>query len=238
MPETSAPATETRPAVHFIEEPHRYELELASGRVEVPSVTQILEDLRLAQDFPWLDPYYAERGRAVHAAIAHWLRSGATAAEVDDVFEEPLAEDVRRLVLPALEVCEALALEPVLVEAPLADPVLLYAGTGDVVGIAHRPATVGPRAVGVPAGVVGIDWKANLYLGRDLQLAAYWRLWLQEFEAGGWSFFTQREFARGHFLTVGLDNGPRPSPVGQLPVLAELFTGAVRLYHHKRGALL
>lgn len=55
-----------KPEIRFEEKDHKYFL----GDRELPSITKILSKLGLTKSYEGVSPYYAERGVAVHAAIA------------------------------------------------------------------------------------------------------------------------------------------------------------------------
>lgn len=136
----------------FDKEKHEYRLK---GNV-LPSVTQVLRAAGLATDHSKTDPFYAERGTAVHEAIRldlfGWL---------DD---ESLDEHVRPKVETFRQIKETLGLKPLLAEQVIHSPDYGYAGTIDLV--AHSDAL---------SKVVLLDWKTGaIEKWHELQLVAYW----------------------------------------------------------------
>lgn len=67
----------------FDPEKHEYRL----GGVRLPSVTEIIAAVGATSDKSWMDPFYAERGKAVHTAIQLHLEG--------DLDEETLDDEVR-----------------------------------------------------------------------------------------------------------------------------------------------
>lgn len=92
----------------------------------IPGVTEILRENRVGRDHTYTDPYYRERGSAVHMGI----KLGLLGRLDRDSLNPEIAEFVDR----ALGVVSALKLEPVLIEQPLFDPVYRYAGIPDMAG--------------------------------------------------------------------------------------------------------
>lgn len=117
----------------------------------VPSVTQALHGAGMLPDYSRLDPFYRERGSAVHAAIHLDLRGELDEESVD----EEVAPYLDRFRHWAAEV----DLRPIWIEGPLACPVYRYAGTPDCLGMSKL-------------GLVLPDWKAGQYEpGHAIQVA-------------------------------------------------------------------
>jgi hypothetical protein len=134
--------------VRFDPGPHIYTLE--TGR-QVPSVTQILRGAGMLRDHARTDPWYAERGTAVHEAIRLHL-----GGELD---RESLDERIVPHFDAAANVVDTLGLVPIFAECPLTTGT--FAGTVDL--IAHS------RVYG---GLVVLDWKTGGFEpGHQIQVA-------------------------------------------------------------------
>lgn len=128
----------------FNEEDHRYEVRARTGTTEngwrqIPSVTQVLEAAGLAPDFSFLDPFYLERGAAIHEAVALDLRGELDWTSLDD--------RIRPFVDHARNWLDAIGATPLVVEFRWADKIHGYAGTLDL----FCESKLGPLL---------IDWKA------------------------------------------------------------------------------
>lgn len=108
--------------IRFVEETHQYFL----GERELPSITKILGKLGLTKSYDGVDPFYAERGKAVHAAIALDLAGDLDEASVSDVIRPFLAA------FRAFKAKEGFIAEQV--ERVVYDEELGYAGTIDWYG--------------------------------------------------------------------------------------------------------
>lgn len=108
----------------------------------VPSVTQVLEITRMAPDFSHLDPWYRDRGKAIHAAMALELLGELDESSLDDRIV-PFVERGRRWL-------EALDVQPVVIEHRWVHRVHRYGGTLDL----FCESKLGPLL---------IDWKSTQY---------------------------------------------------------------------------
>jgi len=118
-------------------ETHVYKLE---GK-PIISVTQVLSAEGFARS-DYGDEWYAERGTAVHEAIALHLKH-----ELD---EESVAPEIKPFVDQAVEVIGAMEIKPHLIEHSMFDPTYRYAGTLDLYGYSEA----------LSAEVL-IDWKTG-----------------------------------------------------------------------------
>lgn len=131
----------------FDPDKHEYRLD---GSL-VPSVTQVLHACGMLPDYSRLDPFFRERGSAVHEAIRLDLRGELEEESVDEEVA-PYLDRFRRW---AAEV----ELRPLWIEGPLACPVYRYAGTPDCLGTSRL-------------GLVLPDWKAGQFEpGHRVQVA-------------------------------------------------------------------
>ena len=117
--------------------PHTYTL--ANGRV-LPSVTETLRSCGILKDHSRTDPWYAERGTAVHEAIK---LSWSDALESWDPRIEPY-------ILAARSAIDTLQLEPIFLECSLAGAD--FAGTIDAVAYSK-----------LYGCLLVIDWKCGAY---------------------------------------------------------------------------
>lgn len=120
----------------FDPEQHAYSVD----GVALPSVTQVLHATGMLPDYSRLDPFYRERGAAVHAAIQLDLKG--------DLDIESLTPEVGVHVARFWRFAEAVNLKPVWVEGPLYCPVYRYAGTPDCLAECDQ-------------GLVLFDWKCG-----------------------------------------------------------------------------
>lgn len=185
----------------------------------VPSVTDVLSAAGLTPDWDALrlDPFYLERGKAVHRAIELRLKG-----ELEEGSVEPR---IRSRFEAGIRCMDDLGLRPLAVEAPLCDRELWVAGCPDVVALATRDVEE-PR---IDAGDLVIpDWKSGeLPLGWELQVAGYKRLWLRATAVG--------EEKRIRLLGVSLADGYKIKAV-EGPLLAQAertFEAAVWVHHWK-----
>ena len=65
----------------FDEEKHQYFL----GKKRIPGVSEILQKVGLSKDLTGIDPFYAERGKAVHLAIQYFLEHRLDETSLDPV---------------------------------------------------------------------------------------------------------------------------------------------------------
>lgn len=130
---------------HFVfdSEAHTYTLNPAGGRGyrRVPSVTEVLETTGISPDFSHLDPYYRDRGRAIHTAMALELMGTLDEATLDERII-PFIERARRWL-------DVLDIVPIIVESAWVHTVSEYGGTLDL----FCESKVGPLL---------IDWKATM----------------------------------------------------------------------------
>lgn len=125
---------------HFIFDSASHRYALMPGSRHVPSVTQVLELVGIAPDFSYLDPYYRERGRAIHTAMSLELLGRLDESTLDPRIV-PFVERGRRWL-------EALEVTPLVVEHRWCHTVLEYGGTLDL----FCESKLGPLL---------IDWKAT-----------------------------------------------------------------------------
>lgn len=126
------------------------------GQERLWSVTQILQQMGCMRDLSFLDPFYRQRGSAVHACIDILLQG----LEVDWDFEG--AEDVRPRVEKWQRLAESARLRAIVHERPLGSLLHGYAGTPDYLGSWGRY----PLAI--------VDWKGDTTEpGQELQIAGY-----------------------------------------------------------------
>jgi len=126
---------------HFLfdEAAHRYVMMPGSRHVE--SVTQVLDAVGMSPDFSHLDPYYRERGHAIHKAMSLELLGKLDDSTLDPRIV-PFVERGRRW-LDALEVT------PLVVEHRWCHTVLEYGGTLDLFCESKL-------------GLLFVDWKATM----------------------------------------------------------------------------
>lgn len=135
----------------FDEEQHIYRI---NGR-RAPGVTETLHAVRLLRDHSLTDPFYRERGTAVHKAIALDVLGRLDESTVD--------ENVRPYLQRARGVLQTLDAVPLVVEKPMFDPILHYGGCLDILFLAR-----------VLSSLVLVDWKTGpLEDGHDIQIGAY-----------------------------------------------------------------
>ncbi len=67
--------------LRFDEEKHQYFL----GKKRIPGVSEILQKVGLSKDWTGIDPFYAERGKAVHLAIQYFLEHRLDESSLDPV---------------------------------------------------------------------------------------------------------------------------------------------------------
>jgi len=129
----------------FYEEGHAYAID---GQ-DVPSVTEVLGELLPGHQ---ADPYYLQRGQAVHAGAAIIIRG------------ESLAEDPDPRIAGQLEAVRLFQREwkpePVAVEMRVCSVRHMYAGTLDLVA-------------NIKGATAIFDWKASIEAAVRYQLAAY-----------------------------------------------------------------
>lgn len=145
---------------HFVfdEAGHRYVM--MPGSRHVPSVTQVLELVGMAPDFSFLDPYYRDRGRAIHKAMSLELLGKLDESTVDERVM-PFIENGRRWL-------ELLEVTPLVVEHRWCHTVLEYGGTLDL----FCESKLGPLLV---------DWKATQHdPAYDVQVAGGYEPLLRE----------------------------------------------------------
>lgn len=127
---------------HFIFDSASHSYVLMPGSRRVPSVTQVLEATGIAPDFSFLDPYYRERGRAIHTAMSLELLGRLDDSTLDDRVR-PFIEHGRAWL-------EALEVTPLVVEHRWCHTVLEYGGTLDL----FCESKLGPLLV---------DWKSTFH---------------------------------------------------------------------------
>ena len=122
----------------FDEEQHVYRI---NGR-RAPGVTETLHAVRLLWDHSLTDPFYRERGTAVHKAIALDVLGRLDESTVD--------EHVRPYLHRARGVLQTLDAVPLVVEKPMFDPISHYGGCPDILFLAR-----------VLSSLVLVDWKTG-----------------------------------------------------------------------------
>jgi hypothetical protein len=154
--------------VFSLDEQHVYRL----GDRVLPGTTTVLSVLGMLPDYSGLDPYFRERGSAVHAAIS--IAVGGQ--EVD--WDFPGSDDVRPRVERALKWLSDVEFTPLWIEQPAYCPTYLYAGTPDIFGYALAPD--GNQQLVLP------DWKSGaIEPGHDIQVAGAYLPLLEHAAATG-----------------------------------------------------
>lgn len=140
---------------------HEYTLD---GVVQ-PGVTTILRDQGITPDFSKVDPFYRERGTAVHAAIALDLR--------DDLVESTVDEHTRPLLGRARRIVSLLEMRPLAIELQMYDALTDTCGTLDGLFMSRL-------------GLMLPDWKAGEFCnGYKVQVVgAYLAMLRQAVERG------------------------------------------------------
>ena len=78
MPKQSPSKTEV---LEFDAESHKYFI----GKKRIPGVSEILQKCGLTKDWTGVDPFYAERGKAVHLAIQFYLEHRLDESSLDPI---------------------------------------------------------------------------------------------------------------------------------------------------------
>ena len=73
--------SEVEAVLRFDPEKHQYFL----GKKRIPGVSEILQKVGLTKDWTGIDPFYAERGKAVHLAIQYFLENRLDESSLDPV---------------------------------------------------------------------------------------------------------------------------------------------------------
>ena len=200
--------------MHFTFDDATHEYRLADGwRVE--TVTEILADNGLIPDYRRLDPWYAERGGAVHHGLALHVMGRLDWESVDEAVRPYIERGARFL--------ETLELEPLSVEQPWVHKHLHFGGTWDLFGISK---TIGP---------VFLDWKGGQFEpGHAIQVAAYVVLMRDAIAAGALPI-DMLDLTRARLLVVPLTT-ELPAPVRIRPAgLENLFMSALSLTRWRRA---
>lgn len=206
----------TAMSLQFDAESHIYRV----NGVVYPSVTQILSGMGLLPDYSKLDPFYRERGTAVHACIKMRLLG----EEIDWDFEG--ADEVRPRFDRFLWFDEEYDLKPYVIEEPLHSR-YGYAGTPDLVAFS-----------GKLDKLVFVDWKGDAReKGQDLQIEAYAQLVSEDTKrlldpVNNSGSKTNVSTCPAYIVTLG-GNGPRPGihQVNRSVHNRELFLAAVAVYN-------
>lgn len=185
--------------------------------VRYPSVTQILSGLGLLPDYSKLDPFYRERGTAVHACIKMHLLG----EEIDWDFEG--VDEVRPRFDRFLWFEEEYELESIVVEEPMSSR-FGFAGTPDLLAFSKKLEKV-----------VLPDWKGDARApGQDLQIEGYAQLISETGDGSYGSTYSNGDIftCPAYIVTLG-GNGPRPGihPVNRSIHNRELFLAAVAVYN-------
>lgn len=136
---------------HFLFDEATHVYSMMPGSRHVPSVTQVLETTGMAPDLSFLDPYYRERGRAIHTAMALELMGKLDESTLDERIV-PFIERGRRWL-------EQLEVTPLVVEHRWCHTVLEYGGTLDLFCDSK-------------VGLLFIDWKSTMFdPAYEIQLA-------------------------------------------------------------------
>lgn len=198
----------------FDAEKHEYRVD----GVIYPSVTQILSGLGMLPDYSKLDPFYRERGTAVHACIKMHLQGD----EIDWDFE--MSEEVKPRFERFLWLEEEYGLFPAMIEVPMYSSTFGYAGTPDL----YSWSTKLNRSLIV-------DYKGDAREpGHDLQIEGYSQLlW----EAGDRvqvnGDIRAVAFSCPAFIVTLGGTGPRPGvhPIDRSLNNRELFLAAAAVYN-------
>ena len=133
---------------HFTFDAERHIYSVSHGQTSkghhkrVPSVTQVLDVAGMSPDFSHLDPWYMERGRAIHTAMALEL--------LGELDESSLDERIVRFIEAGRRWLDVMNAEPLVVEHRWVHRVNQYGGTLDL----FCDSKVGPLL---------IDWKATQF---------------------------------------------------------------------------
>ena len=112
--------------INFIEESHTYWTEMDGATyMEVPSVSSILTEM-LGLDYAKINPFYADRGTAVHKAIE--------LTHEDNLDESSVDEEVKPFLDGYFDFLEKTKFKPMLWEQRLFSKRLWVAGTMDIAG--------------------------------------------------------------------------------------------------------
>lgn len=140
-------------AFRFDRERHLYLLD----EMPIPPTTAVLRETGFLPDHAFTDPFYLERGGALHDAVALDL--------MGRLDETTVHHEIAPYLLRARYVVAMLGLEPRVVEKPLYDRVHRYGGTPDLVAFST-----------VLQCLVVLDWKTGGYEpGYELQLVGAYR---------------------------------------------------------------
>lgn len=180
------------------------------GEQRLESVTEVLRGQGFLPDYAKLDPFYRERGTAVHLAIQLDLHG--------DLDDDSLDENVQPYVERARRLFETIHFKALWCEGPLSCPVYGYAGTPDALGDSD-------------IGLILPDWKAGQYEpGHEIQVVGGYLPLLEAAASAGLLPVSLRELAVVKPCIVPL-NSDLPAPVwieddGQ----RDLFRSALACY--------
>lgn len=201
---------------HFERDGHRYTL---PGIGEVPSVTTVLSAEGLLPDYSGLDPWYAERGTAIHEALALHYRG--------DLDWTSLHPEIIDFVYRGVDFGERWGLDPIAVELRMGDPVRGYAGTCDGLFRSNKL-----DCLLIP------DWKTlSAEPGHKIQVVAYRAL--LELAAGEGHVDATEEEVRGARLGIVTLGSPKAQIQWAADSLADrrrllsVFHAAVIVHRHK-----
>jgi len=153
------------PHFKFDKDQHVYGIEPGPAWRTVPSVTQVLEATGISPDLSFLDPWYLERGRAIHEAMALEL--------VGELDWRSLDDRIRPFIEHARDWLDVLQVTPLVVEHRWVHRIHEYGGTLDL----FAESKLGP---------ILIDWKTVIMdASYDIQVAGgYEPLLLEAAEEG------------------------------------------------------
>jgi len=188
---------------HYVLEPDEH----GRGHRRVPSVTQVLEHAGMSPDFSHLDPYYMERGSAIHRAVALDMLGKLDESTLDERII-PYVENARTW-LSSLEVT------PLIVEFRWVHTVLEYGGTLDLFCESKL-------------GLLLIDWKAVIYdRSYAIQLAGGYRPMLINAAEAGAVPVTPGDVAEARMAVVTLATEFPKAHWVPIDINPELFQAAL-----------
>jgi hypothetical protein len=136
---------------HFVFDPVAHVYAIEPGPRVVPSVTQVLEDVRMSPDYDHLPRFYMERGSAIHQAVGLELLGRLDWSSLDDRIV-PFVERARTFI-------EMLEITPLVVEFRWVCKIHEYGGTLDL----FCESKLGPLL---------IDWKSTTHdVSYEIQVA-------------------------------------------------------------------
>lgn len=124
----------------------------------VPGVSEILKTIGLSKSYVGVDPFYKERGIAVHRAIELYLQNNLDESSIDPILKPFFAG--------FLKYWEKYGTQPIAIEKMLYSPLYGFAGTLDLV--AHKI----------------LDWKCSKSHDpvAEIQGMLYQQLWVENYD--------------------------------------------------------